>query len=74
MNKNKILSGGGKNLSGGVKWGWWGWGRGGSGEKGGGKWGLGTPCPPLLLLLLIYPALYLLNNTWVGLKRLNLQL
>ena len=50
-------------------------GRGGGkwGERGG-KWGLGTPCPPILLLLLIYPALLLLNNTWVGLKRLNLQL
>ena len=33
MNKNKILSGGGKNLTGGGKWGW----RGGG--VGGGKWG-----------------------------------
>ena len=50
MNKNKILSGGGKNLIGGGKW-----GRrrrevgekgGGSGGKGGGNWEWGTPCPP----------------------------
>ena len=53
MNKNKILSGGGNNLTGGGKWGWR--GRevggegGGSGVKGGGKWGLGTPpVQPLL--------------------------
>ena len=43
MNKNKILSGGGKNLTGGGKWGWWGREVGGEGEgsgvKGGGKWG-----------------------------------
>ena len=41
MNKNKLLSGGGKNLTGGGKWGWRGgemWGEGeGSGVKGGGK-------------------------------------
>ena len=47
MNKNKILSGGGKHLTGGGKWGWRGrevGGEGkGSGVKGGGKWGLGTP-------------------------------
>ena len=47
MNKNKILSGGGKNLTGGAKWGWRGREVGGEGEgsgvKGGGKWGLGTP-------------------------------
>ena len=47
MNKNKILSGGRKNLTGGGKWGWRGRevaGEGeGSGVKGGGKWGLGTP-------------------------------
>ena len=47
MNKNKILSGGGGNLTGGGKWGWVGEGIGvkgeGSGVKGGGKWGLGTP-------------------------------
>ena len=47
MNKNKILSGGGKNRPGGGKWGWrvrevGGEGEG-SGVKGGGKWGLGTP-------------------------------
>ena len=43
MNKNKILSGGGKNLTGGGKWGWRGREVGGEGEgsgvKGGGKWG-----------------------------------
>ena len=52
MNKNKILSGGGKNQTGGGKWGRRGrevGGRGeGSGVKGGGKWGLrtslSTPC------------------------------
>ena len=47
MNKNKILSGGGKNLTGGGKWGWRGREAGGEGEgsgvKGGGKRGLGTP-------------------------------
>ena len=47
MNKNKILSGGGKNLTGGGKWGLRGREVGGEGEgsgaKGGGKWGLGTP-------------------------------
>ena len=47
MNKNKILSGGGKNLIGGGKWGWRGMEVGiegeGGGVKGGGKWGLGTP-------------------------------
>ena len=47
MNKNKILSGGGKYLTGGGKWGWRGREVGGEGEgsgvKGGGKWGLGTP-------------------------------
>ena len=50
MNKNKILSGGEKNLTGGGKWGERGREVGGEGEgsgvKGGGKWGLGTPCPP----------------------------
>ena len=54
MNKNKILSGGGKNLTGGGKWGWRGREVGGEGEgsgvrgggkwgERGGKWGLGTP-------------------------------
>ena len=47
MNKNKILSGGEKHLTGGGKWGWRGREVGGEGEgsgvKGGGKWGLGTP-------------------------------
>ena len=50
MNKNKILSGGGKNLTGGGKWGWRGREVGGEGEgsgvKGGGKRGLGTPPSP----------------------------
>ena len=54
MNKNKILSGGGKNLTGGGKWGWRGREVGaegeGSGGEGGGKWGMGTPCPPPLLI------------------------
>ena len=62
MNKNKTLSGGGENLTGGGKWGWRGRevgdrGRevglkGGSGVKEGGKWGLGTPCPPPLISIL----------------------
>ena len=43
MNKNKILSGGEKKLTGGGKWGWRGREVGGEGEgsgvKGGGKWG-----------------------------------
>ena len=54
MNKNKLLSGGGKNLTGGGKWvrggGKWGergrevGGKGeGSGWEGRGKWGFGTP-------------------------------
>ena len=47
MNKNKILSGGGKNLTGRGKWVWRGREVGGEGEgsegKGGGKWGMGTP-------------------------------
>ena len=47
MNKNKILSGGGKHLTEGGKWGWRGREVGGEGEgsgvKGGGKLGLGTP-------------------------------
>ena len=56
MNKNKILSGGGKNLTGGGKWGWRGREMGGEGEgsgvKGGGKWGergreVGIGYPPV---------------------------
>ena len=56
MNKNKILSGGGKNLTGGGKWGWRGREVGGEGEgsgvKGGGKWGergreVGIGYPPV---------------------------
>ena len=56
MNKNKILSGGGKNLTGGGKWGWRGREVGvegeGSGVKGGGKWGergreVGIGYPPV---------------------------
>ena len=47
MNKNKLLSGGGENLTGGGKWGWRGrevgGEREGSGVKGRGKRGLGTP-------------------------------
>ena len=56
MNKNKILSGGGKNLTGGGKWGWrvrevGGEGEG-SGGRGGGKWGergreVGVGYPPV---------------------------
>ena len=61
MNKNKILSGGGKNLTGGGKWGWRGREVGGEGEgsgvKGGGKWGergreVGVGYPP------VHPLLY----------------
>ena len=55
MNKNTILSGGGKNLTGGGKWGERGREVGregeGSGVKGGGKWGLGTPLSTPSLLL-----------------------
>ena len=56
MNKNKILSGGGKNLTEGGKWGWRGREVGGevegSGVKGGGKWGergreVGVGYPPV---------------------------
>ena len=43
MNKNKILPGGGKNLTGGGKWGWRGREVGGEGE-GSGDWV--PPCPP----------------------------
>ena len=39
MNKNKILSGGGKNLTGGGKWGWRGREVGGEGEGSGGRGG-----------------------------------
>ena len=58
MNKNKILSGGGKNLTGGGKWGWRGrevggegggkWGERGRevGRKGEGSGGWVPPCPP----------------------------
>ena len=53
MNKNKILSGAGKNLIGGGKWGRRGREVGGKGEgsggKGGGNWEWGTPCPPPLV-------------------------
>ena len=61
MNKNKILSGGGKNLTGGGKWGWRGREVGGEGEgsgvKGGGKWGergreVGVGYPP------VHPLIY----------------
>ena len=61
MNKNKILSGGGKNLTGGGKWGWRGREVGGEGEgsgvKGEGKWGergreVGVGYPPVHPLLL----------------------
>ena len=64
MNKNKILSGGGKNLTGGGKWGWRGREVGGEGEgsgvKGGGKWGergreVGVGYPPVHPL---YSSLY----------------
>ena len=43
MNKNKLLSGGGKNLTGGGKWGWRGREVGEEGE-GSGDWV--PPCPP----------------------------
>ena len=58
MNKNKILSGGGINLTGGGKRGWKGREVGregeGSGVKGGGKSKLGTP--------LSTPSVYLTND------------
>ena len=63
MNKNKILSGRGKNLTGGGKLGW----RGRSGGRGGGKWGgkgegsggergreVGIGYPPVHPLIKIY--------------------
>ena len=65
MNKNKILSGGGKNLTGGGKWGWRGrevgWEGEGSGVKRGGKWGergreVGVGYPP------VHPLIYM----WIG--------
>ena len=74
MNKNTILSGGGKNLTGGGKWGWRGREVGGEGEgsgvKGGGKCGLGTPLstpsillsPYLCFVAFFYLNLYLLGN------------
>ena len=61
MNMNKIVSGGGKNLTGGGKWGWRGREVGGEGEgsgvKGGGKWGergreVGIGYPP------VHPLIY----------------
>ena len=63
MDKNKTLSGGGKNLTGGGKWGWRGREVGGEGEgsgvKGGGKWGergreVGIGYPPVHPLIYIY--------------------
>ena len=71
MNKNKILSGGGKNLTGGGKWGWRGREVGGEGEgsgvKGGGKWGLGTP---LSTPSIMYPfvLLYRSKNSLLSYK------
>ena len=68
MNKNKILSGGGKNLTGGGKWGWRGREVGGEGEgsgvKGGGKWGergreVGVGYPPVHPLII--STMYLPN-------------
>ena len=59
MNKNKLLSGGGKNLTGGGKWGWRGREVGGEGEgsgwEGGGKLGFGTPLstPSTLFLTIV---------------------
>ena len=62
MNKNKILSGGGKNLTGGGKWGWRGREVEGVGEgrggRGGGKWGergreVGIGYPPVHPLLTV---------------------
>ena len=48
MNKNKILSGGGRSLTGGVKWDWLGREVGGEGEGSGGKGeGSGDWEPPL---------------------------
>ena len=44
MNKNKILSGGGKKSDRGREVGE----RGGKWGERGRKWGLGTPCPPLM--------------------------
>ena len=63
MNKNKFLSGGGKNLTGGGKWGWRGREVGGEGEgsggRGGGKRGerwreVGIGYPPVHPLLLVH--------------------
>ena len=68
MNKNKILSGGGKNLIGGGKWGRRGREVGekgeGSGGEGGGKWGergreLGMGYPPVHPLLTCRPSSYI---------------
>ena len=65
MNKNKILSGGGKNLTGGGKWGWRGREVGeegeGSGVKGGGKWGergreVGVGYPPVHPLSILFAS------------------
>ena len=80
MNKNKILSGGGKNLTGGGKWGWRGREVGGEGEgsgvKGGGKWGergreVGVGYPPVHPLM---ASCLSASPRWVlfsqGLKRL----
>ena len=67
MNKTKIFSGGGKNLTGGGKWGWRGREAGGEGEgsgvKGGGKRGLGTPLSTPSMFPMFYsysmPLIYL---------------
>ena len=69
MNKNKILSGGGKTLTGGGKWGWRGREVGGEGEgsgvKGGGKWGLGTPLSTPSFRLGCVPFFIFLNQTYI---------
>ena len=73
INKNKILSGGGKNLTGGGKWGWRGREVGGEGEgsggRGGGKWGereVGIGYPPVHPLKQI--QLECGQSSWTGLR------
>ena len=78
MNKNKILSGGGKNLTGGGKRGWRGREVGGEGEgsrvKGGGKWGerrreVGVGYPPVHPLLTVCALCTIAHNILIGYRQ-----
>ena len=75
MNKNKILSGGGKNLIGGGKWGRRGREVGekgeGSGGKGGGNWEWGTPLSTPSVLYEWVGITRSFQTKWIGLTHVN---